>query len=313
MSELTQNIVVQPNNINITVDTNNINFTPTDVQLSIYTSSPPSTAGAGGSNTQLQFNNNGPLGGIPNVTWNGSKLSLGNVANVLMTGGTNGYVLQTDGTGNLNWTAMSGGGGNGSPGGSNTQVQFNDNGLFGGNSAFTFNKTTGNVDILNNINANTISGYIITGTQSNITSLGTLVSLDVGGTTTIQQAKEKVTANATGATGVINYNILDQAILYKTANATGNFEINFIGNGTTTLDTVMSSNQSMTCTLISTNGSTAYIANIFRIDGNIITPKWLGGNVPTLGTISGSDMYNFNILKTGPNTFVVFGSAGGYT
>lgn len=31
------------------------------------------------------------------------------------------------------------------PGGSNTQVQFNDSGAFGGNSGFTFNKATGNV------------------------------------------------------------------------------------------------------------------------------------------------------------------------
>ena len=312
MSEITQNFVVQPNNINITVDTNNINFTPTTTQLSIYTSSPPSTAPAGGNNTQLQFNNNGPLGGIPNVTWNGSNLSLGNVANVRITGGTNGYVLQTDGTGNLAWTAQTGGGGNGSPGGANTQIQYNDNGLFGGNVSFTFDEVTGNVNIPNNLNSNTFTGNIITPSQSGITNVGTLTTLNVSGTTTIQQAKEKVTSNATGSTGVINYNLLDQAILYKTANATGNFEINFIGNGTTTLDTVMSSNQSMTCTYINTNGATAYVANVIRIDGNIITPLWLGGNIPSLGTISGSDMYNFNILKTGANTFVVFASAGGY-
>ena len=63
----------------------------------------------GGSNTQLQFNADGFLGGIPNVTWNGSNLSLGNVANVKMTGGSAGYFLQTDGNGNLSWSGVSGG------------------------------------------------------------------------------------------------------------------------------------------------------------------------------------------------------------
>ena len=64
------------------------------------------------------------------------------IANVIISGGTSGYYLQTDGAGVLSWAA-GGGGGNGSPGGVNTQIQFNDEGLFGGNTGFTFNKTTG--------------------------------------------------------------------------------------------------------------------------------------------------------------------------
>jgi len=40
-------------------------------------------------------------------------------------------------------------GGGGTPGGSDTQVQFNDMGSFGGNAGFTFNKTTGQVTISN--------------------------------------------------------------------------------------------------------------------------------------------------------------------
>jgi len=40
-----------------------------------------------------------------------------------------------------------GGGGNGTPGGSNTQIQFNDNGNFGANSGFTFDSATGNIGI----------------------------------------------------------------------------------------------------------------------------------------------------------------------
>lgn len=45
---------------------------------------------------------------------------------------------------NGSWVrAVPGGGGSGTPGGSDTYVQFNDGGVLGGNSALTFNKTTG--------------------------------------------------------------------------------------------------------------------------------------------------------------------------
>ena len=54
--------------------------------------------------------------------------------------GQAGKVLGTDGT-NVLWVS----GGSGSPGGSDTQIQFNDSGTFGGNAFLTINKTTGAV------------------------------------------------------------------------------------------------------------------------------------------------------------------------
>jgi hypothetical protein len=53
--------------------------------------------------------------------------------------GTSGQYLKTDGSGGLSWDTPAGG--SGSPGGSDTQVQFNDGGAFGGVSGFTFDKT----------------------------------------------------------------------------------------------------------------------------------------------------------------------------
>ena len=173
------------------------------------------SSNAGGNNTQLQFNNNGSFGGIPNVTWNGSKLSLGNVSNVLLNGGENGYFLQTDGAGNLTWSPGGGGnGGNGNPGGANSQVQFNDAGVFGGDSGFTYNKVTNTlsadtiVSTISNattINATTVNAatfigngsqltgivpnnanFVIQPTQSNITQVGTLTQLTVSGNAVFQ-------------------------------------------------------------------------------------------------------------------------------
>jgi hypothetical protein len=76
--------------------------------------------------------------------------------------------------GNGYWVAQSGGGG--SPGGSNTEIQFNDAGSFGGNTAFTFNKTTGTLvatifsgsgNALSNIQGANVSGAVSYATTAN--------------------------------------------------------------------------------------------------------------------------------------------------
>jgi hypothetical protein len=78
--------------------------------------------------------------GVVNFS-NTANVTLGAVANLRITGGSNGQTLTTNGSGNLSWANVSGG--NGIPSGSNTQIQFNDVGAFGGNTGFTFDKTTG--------------------------------------------------------------------------------------------------------------------------------------------------------------------------
>ena len=285
MSDINLDFTVSNNSINFTVEPNDLTITPTDVQLSIYSGG---IASAGGNNTQLQYNDFGDFAGIPNVTWDGTSLSLGNVANVKITGGTNGYVLQTDGTGNLSWSAA-GAGGNGVPGGSNTQVQYNNNGLFGGDTGFTYDYTT------------------------NIMSVETISPTYIAGNVSVQEIKEKVTVSATPATGIVNFDYLDQAILFNTANATANFTLNIRGNGTTTFNSVLSSNQSATLRFINTNGVSAYYANSFSIDGTAVTPLWVyGTGAPASGTVSGKDTYDLNIIKTAANTYTILGIKTGY-
>jgi hypothetical protein len=146
----------------------------------------PFVPAAAGSNTQLQFNNNGAFGGIPNVTWNGNILSLGNISNLSIGGGENGYFLQTDGAGNLTWAAGGNGGGNGSPGGSNTQVQFNDAGTFGGDSEFTYNSNT-NILTVGNISSTTITSNNVV-VNSNLTVNTSAVLTVIGNVNTTTSA-----------------------------------------------------------------------------------------------------------------------------
>lgn len=84
------------------------------------------------------------------------NVSLGNISNLHISGGTNGYVLATNGAGGLYWTA-GGGGGNGTPGGSNTQVQYNDSGSFAGSAFLTFNNYTNTLNVAGNLIANAVT------------------------------------------------------------------------------------------------------------------------------------------------------------
>ena len=76
-----------------------------------YANGQPFNASPAGTTTQLQYNNNGVFGGIPNASFNGNMLTLGDVSTLSIGGGLNGYFLQTDGIGGLTWAP----GGNGAP------------------------------------------------------------------------------------------------------------------------------------------------------------------------------------------------------
>lgn len=96
----------------------------------------------------------------PNITSTGTLTvltvngisTLGNVGNVKITGGSNGYVLSTDGSGNLSWTSGSSG-----IGGSNTQIQYNNNGNFAADANFTYDTSTNTVTVAGDLVANSLT------------------------------------------------------------------------------------------------------------------------------------------------------------
>jgi hypothetical protein len=334
MSDINLDFTVSNNSIDFTVQPNDITITPTDVQLTFNANFQPL---AGGSPFQLQFNNTGVLGGVANSSYTSGNLTLGDVANIKITGGTNGYVLQTDGAGNLDWAAQTGGGGNGSPGGSNTQIQYNDNGLFGGNVGFTFNEVSGNVAIPGNLsvagnivgnaltaNYAAYAGNVTIGAQPNITSVGTLTNLSVAGnaivanllisgTTTINAGIEQILIDNSAPNATINFNLIDQSITYNTANATNNITLNFRANSTISANTYLNVNDSIIGTYVVSVGATTYSVSNVQIDGVTQTIKWLNGSTPPV--IANSLMaYTFTMIKTATTpTYVVLGSGTRYS
>lgn len=130
---------------------------------------------------------------------------------------------------------------------------------------------------------------------------------DVG--VSFKTPRELATVSATAATGTINYDALTQSIIYYTSNASANFTLNFRGNSTTSLSSLMNIGDSMTLVFMNTNGSTAYYPTTIQIDGSSVTPKWFSGVTPTSGNINGIDSYTFTIIKTAATpTYTVLAS-----
>jgi hypothetical protein len=133
-------------------------------------------------------------------------------------------------------------------------------------------------------------------------------SNSTGGSSKFPNILETATVSATAATGTINLDVITQSVLYYTTNASANFTVNFRGDGTTSLNTLMATGESIAANFLVTNGSTAYYNSAVTVDGTSVTPKWQGGTAPTSGNASSVDVYNYVIVKTGSATYTVFAS-----
>lgn len=263
-----------------------------------------------GSNTQLLFNNNVCIGASANLTFNSTtnyltttnlnvtgETSLGDIANVSILGGLNGYVLQTDGLGTLTWTASGGnGGGNGSPGGSNTQVQFNDAGTFAGDAGFTYDQNTNILSVfqanattfvgnLTGIASNATTANTVTySSQPNITSVGTLINLDVAG--------EVIAGSFSGDGG--NLSNLTAANLVGSVplavNVTSNAQPNITSVG------------NLVSLVVTGNSTAGNLNSVSRISGGNL---FLQGNASIVGNVSittGNLIANGGVTFNGSNT-----------
>ena len=136
-------------------------------------------------------------------------------------------------------------------------------------------------------------------------------SLEITGTEGVNINTSPIVEKVNTVSGTSNSNttidLLTASVWYFTSANSGNFTPNFRGNGSTTLDSIMSTNQVCVATLISTNGgSSGYITSV-NIDGSGRTIEWIDGEAPDeRGGTSGYDIYQYTILKTASNTFTVF-------
>jgi hypothetical protein len=138
------------------------------------------------SNTLVTANNVNATG---NINFTGPNVSLGTVANVRITGGTDGQFLTTNGSGVLSWANVSAA------------------------------NITGTVA---NANYAAYAGNVTIAGQSNITSLGTLTSLGVNGTVTAVAFTANTgvfTGNGSGLTSITGANVTGQVSYAAVANS----------------------------------------------------------------------------------------------
>jgi hypothetical protein len=144
------------------------------------------------------------IGGNINVT---GVSTLGNVGNVKITGGTANYVLSTDGTGNLDWVAQSGGGGGSiiSNGNSNVNIP-----TANGNIIFT---AVGNTNMLITSDSINLAGTL--NSISNVTFTGPNISLGAVGNVKVTGGVNNEVIRTDG-TGNLSFSSIAQTLLVGT-------------------------------------------------------------------------------------------------
>jgi hypothetical protein len=241
------------------------------------------------------------VGTLANLTVAG-QVNLGNVGNITIGGRTANYVLTvtSDGSG-INWlptqqTITP-------PGGTSTQVQFNDNGVFNGNASLTFNKVSG------------LLTTVSTAAQPNITSVGTLTSISVTGNANVGNLGTPGIIVAAG--NVTGANLITTGVLSVTGNAnvgnigaafgafTGNVSAPNIGvtNLSTTNSLVVNTSatiSSVSAGNITTTGNISAGANLYAtgnltVTGNAAVGNLNVGTIVAVGQISTTD----NLVVTG--------------
>lgn len=165
-----------------------------------------------------------------------------------------------------------------------------------GSNVATFLATPSSANLASAITDETGSGALVFGTSPVLTA------------PILKSPEERLTVSATAATGTVNFDALTQGVLYYTTNASGNWTLNVRGDGSNTLNSVLTTGDSITIVFLVTQGATAYYSNAFTIDGSSVTPKYISGTAFSAGNASSIDSYVYTIIKTGSATFTVLAS-----
>jgi hypothetical protein len=166
------------------------------------------------------------------------------------------------------------------------------------------------IKTINVTHPSSATNNIVTDASGNVSLGGTLTALGSSSAVSaiISDIAEVVTISATAATGTIAYDVTTQAVLYYTTNASANWTVNFRGSSGTSLNTLMSTGQSITVAFLVTQGGTAYFNNVVQVDGSSVTPKYQGGTAWSSGNASSIDAYVYTIIKTGNAAFTILAS-----
>lgn len=192
------------------------------------------------------------------------------------------------------------------------------------NGAISGNNLTTNAIRGNNIVAGQITGNLIgTGAISSNHYAGGGVTSDVLAPNlkmSVARILEAATVTSTAAGGNVNIDLTDSLIQFLGSNTTSAMTFNLRGDGSTTFNSMVSTNQTVSVVIAVRHGTTRYAANL-AIDGVVITNDstpyasgWKNSIYypnrikPATAAISGAEIeiHTFTITKVGSGTYTVF-------
>jgi len=156
--------------------------------------------------------------------------------------------------------------------------------------------------------SNTLSDVASLSTAQTFTSTKTFAGSSSVPASILTNAVEttNIVAGTNTANPIAYFN--NGSINYYTGNNSANWTQDLSFSSGTTLNAVMTTGQSITIAILSTNTTTAYYPSAYKVDNVSVTPKWQGGTAPAAGNSSSIDVYMYTILKTGNAAFTVFAS-----
>ena len=102
------------------------------------------------------------------------------------------------------------------------------------------------------------------------------------------------------------------ALNYFDTDSAGNWTWNARGDGSTTFNSTLGDNESLTFTNICDHGGTAHYMTGFQIDGSDVYSSihWAGGSAPasTDAKANGSSVYTFTIIKRSSGNYKILGN-----
>ena len=246
-----------------------------------------------GSNTYVQFNNEGDFGASANFTFNSATNVLTVTGNVVATGVKTNNLYYANGTA---WDFQL-------PAGSSKYIQYNDNGSFGATANFQFDSATNTLTLTNgaaNLSNVNVSGAVaVTGnvTANNVTANSQLISGVATGTAPIKVDSTTRVANL----NVSYANVADYSVV--TTRTTGTYYLTF-ANGSTTANYALGSN-----TALSFDAATGTLS-ASKLTGTLTTTAQ--PNITSVGTLTSLTVGNATANTTfGNGTITASGTITG--
>ena len=157
------------------------------------------------------------------------------------------------------------------------------------------------------IGGGTVTATSFSGTATLATNASGLTGtpdIAIGELSTSSLLKEGVNITAGKLSDNTDIDLADGMVHLFTTTETTTSTPNIRYDSSSSLDSKMTTGESVTVAIITTPATAGYSAEL-TIDGSAVTEEWLGGAAPSAGGTGGYDVYTYNIIKTGSATFVV--------